>query len=469
MIRTEVNPSRPEESIRRWSRTAARLTLVVVLLVVGPAAVGPFAGAQEASAPAASEPPPPPAELVQRARALLEDVPLVDGHNDAPWQYRERAGNVLGEIDFAASTLDLDPPMHTDIPRLREGGVGAQFWSVYVPVSLDGPEGTAAVLEQIDVVYRLAELYPETFEMAFGPDDVRRIHAAGKIASLIGLEGGHVLADSLGVLRQLYRGGARYLTLTHSANTAWADSATDAPEHDGLSPFGREVVREMNRLGMLVDLSHVTAEAMHDALDATEAPIIFSHSSARTLTGHPRNVPDEVLRRMPDNGGVVMVTFVQPFVSEENRRHWGERAAERARLEALHPGDPEAVEEAMERWAEENPTPRATYLQVADHIDHVRDVAGIDHVGIGSDFDGIGRGPLGLEGVEDFPVLFAELLRRGYTDEDLAKIVGRNVLRAFDRVEEVARRLRAERPPSDATIEALDGPATEEDGAGASP
>lgn len=458
MIGTQAKTCPSEEPVRRRCRVATAVMALLVLMA--PGAFAPSALAQADPAPAG--PAPPPQELVERARALLEEVPLVDGHNDAPWQFRERVGNVLGEIDFAASTLDLEPPMHTDIPRLEEGGLGAQFWSVYVPVSLDGPEGTAAVMEQIDVVYRLAELYPDTFEMAFGPDDVRRIHADGKIASLIGLEGGHALADSLGVLRQLYRGGARYLTLTHSANTAWADSSTDAPEHGGLSGFGQEIVREMNRLGMLVDLSHVSAEAMHDALDTTEAPIIFSHSSARALTAHPRNVPDDVLRRLTDNGGVVMVTFVQPFVSEENRRHWAARSAERARLEALHPGDPEAVEEAMDRWGEENPTPRATYLQVADHIDHVRDVAGIDHVGIGSDFDGIGRGPLGLEGVEDFPVLFAELLRRGYTEEDLAKIAGRNVLRVFDRVEEVAGALQSERPPSDATIEALDGPPADE-------
>ncbi|MFP3940614.1 MAG: dipeptidase [Thermoanaerobaculia bacterium] len=461
MIGTQAKTCPSEEPARRRHRVAAAAMALLVLMAPGVFAP-PALGQEE---PAAAEPAPPPQELVERARALLDEVPLVDGHNDAPWQYRDRVGNVLGEIDFAASTLDLDPPMHTDIPRLEEGGLGAQFWSVYVPVSLDGPEGTAAVMEQIDVVYRLAELYPETFEMAFSPDDVRRIHAAGKIASLVGLEGGHALADSLGVLRQLYRGGARYLTLTHSANTAWADSSTDAPEHGGLSAFGEEVVREMNRLGMLVDLSHVSAQAMHDALDTTEAPIIFSHSSARALTAHPRNVPDDVLRRLPEDGGVVMVTFVQPFVSEENRRHWAARAAERARLEALYPGDPEAVEEAMERWAEGHPTPRATYLQVADHIDHLRDVAGIDHVGIGSDFDGIGRGPLGLEGVEDFPVLFAELLRRGYTEEELAKIAGRNVLRVFDRVEEVAGALQAERPPSEATIESLDGPPAEETGA----
>jgi membrane dipeptidase len=344
--------------------------------------------------------------------------------------------------------------------------VGAQFWSVYVPVSMAGPGAPAAVLEQIDVVYRMARRYPETFEMAYGADDVRRIFAAGRIASLVGVEGGHSIHDSLALLRQLYRAGARYMTLTHSANTRWADSSTDAPEHGGLSPFGAEVVREMNRLGMLVDLSHVSAEAMHDALEASEAPVIFSHSSARAVTGHPRNVPDDVLRRLPENGGVVMVTFVQPFVSDESWRHWAERDAEEARLEALHPGDPKGAEVALERWNEEHPAPRATYLDVADHVDHVREVAGIDHVGIGSDFDGIGQGPVGLEGVSDYPVLFAELLRRGWSEADLKKLAGENLLRAFDRVEEVAERLQEERPPSEASIEELDG-GDEEQAAGA--
>lgn len=436
------------------------------------AAAGIAALATLGNAPAAGEeaddveaPAPPPAELIERARELLREVPLVDGHNDTPWQYRERTGNQLARLDLAADTRELDPPMHTDIPRLEEGGLGAQFWSVYVPASMSGGTATAAVLEQMDVVYRMAERYPDTFEMAFGPEDVRRIFAAGKIPSLIGVEGGHAIADSLGVLRQLYRGGARYMTLTHSANTAWADSATDEPEHGGLTEFGLEVVREMNRLGMLVDLSHVSAEAMHDALDVAAAPVIFSHSSARALNGHPRNVPNDVLRRMPENGGVVMVTFVQVFVSEEARRHWAEREAVEARLESLHPGDPETAREALERWSEENPMPRATYLQVADHLDHVRDVAGVDHVGIGSDFDGIGQGPQGLEGVEDYPVLLAELLRRGWSDEEVKKVAGLNALRAFDRAEEVAQRLQAERRPSEATIEELDGEAVEAEAA----
>jgi membrane dipeptidase len=442
------------------ARISRAITVGLALLLV-PAKVPAAAPAAQAEAEAMAVPPAPPPELLERARRLLAEVPLIDGHNDAPWQYRERTGNRLAAIDLAASTAGLEPPMHTDIARLREGGVGAQFWSVYVPASLAGPGAPAAVLEQIDVVHRLAERYPETFEMAFGPDDVRRIFAAGRIASLVGVEGGYAIDDSLALLRQLYLAGARYMTLTHSANTRWADSATDEPEHGGLTRFGEEVVAEMNRLGMLVDLSHVSAEAMHDALDASAAPVIFSHSSARALNGHPRNVPDDVLRRLPENGGLVMVTFVETFVSEDARLQWAERGSEEARLESLHPGDAEAVKRALEAWEEEHPMPRATYLEVADHCDHVREVAGIDSVGIGSDFDGIPRGPLGLEDVSGFPVLLAELLRRGYTDEEVKKVAGGNLLRAFDRVEEVAERLRKERPASEATIEELDGVAPE--------
>ncbi len=400
--------------------------------------------------------------LIAHARELLGQAPLIDGHNDTPWELRARTGNRLSRLDLASSTAGLSPPMHTDIARLRQGGVGGQFWSVYVPATLPGPEAVKEVLEQIDVVHRMAARWPDTFEVAYGPDDVRRIFAAGKIASLIGVEGGHSIDDSLGVLRQLYRAGARYMTLTHFQSTDWADSATDAPAHHGLTPFGREVVREMNRLGMLVDLSHVSPDVMRQALETSEAPVIFSHSSARALDDHPRNVPDDVLRRLPDNGGVVMVTFVEAFVSEDVRRYYAERAAEKARLEDLHPGDPQAVDAGLEAWDEGHPAVRATLSQVADHIDRVRQVAGIDHVGIGSDFDGIKRGPVGLEDVSCYPALLAELLRRGYTDEEVEKVAGGNLLRAFDRAEAVAARLRASRPPSEATLEDLDGgPATE--------
>jgi membrane dipeptidase len=317
------------------------------------------------------------------------------------------------------------------------------------------------VMEQMDVVHRLAEIYPDTFEIATTVDDVVRIHKAGRIASLIGMEGGHSIDNSLGVLRQLYAAGARYMTLTHSKNVDWADSGTDKPEHGGLTKFGEEVVREMNRLGMLVDLSHVSPDTMKDVLAVTKAPVIFSHSSARALDAHPRNVPDEVLRMLPGaggNGGVVMVTFVPSFLSEEVRAWNAEEDAAEARLKALHPEDPDRVKSELEAWTAQHPSPKATLVQAADHIEHVRRLAGIDHVGIGSDFDGITATPVGLEGVDTYPVLFAELLRRGWTDEEIKKLAGLNVLRVFHDAETVAGRLRKERPASDALIEELDGP-----------
>ncbi|MES1245906.1 MAG: dipeptidase [Acidobacteriota bacterium] len=396
--------------------------------------------------------------LVERARRLLDQVPLVDGHNDVPWELRDRVKNHLARLDLRSDTNGLKKRMHTDIPRLRKGGVGAQFWSVYVPADKAGPESVRIVLEQIDVVRRLAELYPDTFEMAATADDVVRIHKAGRIASLVGMEGGHSIDNSLGVLRQLYATGARYMTLTHSKNVAWADSGTDKAEHGGLTKFGEEVVREMNRLGMLVDLSHVSPDTMKDALAVSEAPVIFSHSSARALDAHPRNVPDEVLRKIPANGGVVMVTFVPSFLSEAVRAWNAEEDAEEARLKALHPEDPDRVESELAAWKKEHPSPKATLAQAADHIEHVRQLAGIDHVGIGSDFDGITDTPLGLEGVDTYPVLLAELLKRGWSDEEVKKLAGLNVLRVFREAETVAARLRRERPASDALIEELDGP-----------
>jgi membrane dipeptidase len=395
--------------------------------------------------------------LLARVRKVLASVPLVDGHNDLPWQLRERAKNHLAQIDLTRDTGGLEPAMHTDIPRLRRGGVGGQFWSVYVPVDVSGPAAVAAVLEQIDVVHRLAERHPETFEIALTAADVARIHKAGRIASLVGMEGGHSIDGSLAVLRRFYQAGARYMTLTHSKNVAWADSATDAPVHGGLTRFGEEVVREMNRLGMLVDLSHVSPETMKEAMAASEAPVIFSHSSARALTGHPRNVPDEVLRLLPADGGVAMVTFVPSFVSEEVRAWNAVQDGEEARLKALHPEDPERVKSDLKSWEQSHPVPRATLAQVADHVEHVRRTAGADHVGLGSDFDGIGSTPLGLEGVDAYPALLAELLRRGWSDEEIGKLAGGNVLRALREAERVAARLRRERPASDARIEELDG------------
>lgn len=391
--------------------------------------------------------------LVQRARAILDEVPLIDGHNDVPWTLRRRTGGRLATVDLRADTGSLEPAMHTDIPRLRQGGVGAQFWSVYVPVSYEGPRAVQAVLEQIDLVHRMARRYPTAFEIATTAEDIVRIHGDGRIASLIGIEGGHCIGNSLGVLRQLHHGGARYMTLTHSSNTDWADAATDDPEHDGLSPFGREVVLEMARLGMLIDLSHVSPKTMNDVLDITPVPVIFSHSSARALTDHPRNVPDEVLERLPENEGVVMVTFVPSFVSEPLREFLAERAAVEARLKSLYPGQPETVVREMDVWRESHPVPRASLRDVADHIDHIRDIAGIDHIGIGSDFDGIGSTPLGLEGVQDFPNLFAELLARGYSEDDLKKIAGLNVLRVMRRVETVARALQKTSEPSEALFD----------------
>ena len=421
--------------------------------------LGPLLLLLNVDAGGAEEPKTDPA-LVERARRILRKVPLVDGHNDVPWELRQRVGNHLDKLDLAQDTSGFEKPMHTDIPRLRQGGVGGQFWSVYIPSDLSGPQAVGAVMEQIDVVHRLAARYPDAFEIATTAADVERIYKAGKIASLIGMEGGHSIHNSLGVLRQLYAAGARYMTITHSKNNDWADSGTDAPKHGGLTPFGEEVIREMNRLGMLVDLSHVSPDTMKDAMAVSEAPVIFSHSSARALDAHPRNVPDEILRKIPEDGGVVMVTFVPSFVSEEVRVWGATEDAEEARLKTLHPDDPDAVKSGLEAWTKAHPSPRATLAQVADHIEHVRKVAGIEHVGIGSDFDGITSTPVGLEGVQTYPALLAELLRRGWTDEEIGKLAGGNVLRVLREAEKVSARLRKERQASDALIQDLDGPAS---------
>jgi membrane dipeptidase len=383
-------------------------------------------------------------EFLTRAKALHRLVPLVDGHNDLPWRYRSTVQNDLRRLDIARRLSSG----HTDIPRLREGGVGAQFWSVYVPVSLQGAEAVKATMEQIDVVYRMVEMYPDTFEIALTADDVARIFSKGKIASLIGMEGGHSIHNSLATLRMFYKLGARYMTLTHTSNTDWADSGTDEPKHNGLTPFGEEVVREMNRLGMLVDLSHVSPETMKHALRISQAPVIFSHSSARALCDHPRNVPDDVLKLVKENRGIVMVTFVPSYVSQEILNHQQKRNAERERLRERFGSDEEAIRRELERWDRENPAPRATLKQVADHIEHIIRVAGIDCVGIGSDFDGIGDVPVGLEDVSKFPYLTAELLRRGYTEEDVAKILGLNLLRVLREAERVAEKLQKEAAPA---------------------
>lgn len=396
---------------------------------------------------------PSPSTPLERARALHDRVPLIDGHNDLPWQYRQHFQRAVSRLDIAQP----QPDFMTDIPRLREGGVGAQFWSVYVPTSLDGGAAVLATLEQIEVVYQMIRRYPDTFELALTANEVEAAFREGKIASMIGMEGGHSIDNSLAALRMFYKLGARYMTLSHSKSTAWAESSSDEARGEGLSAFGKVVVSEMNWLGMLVDLSHVSPATMHDALDVSEAPIIYSHSSARAITDHSRNVPDDVLRRLPDNGGVVMVTFVSSFVSTSALEHRRAGDAERERLRDLPGSTEDSVREAMEQWAEANPAPRGTVSLVADHIDHVREMAGIDHVGLGSDYDGTTYVPQGLDDVSTFPALTAELLERGYTDQDVMKLLGLNLLRVMRDAEAVAERLQRDRGPSEALLEEVDG------------
>jgi membrane dipeptidase len=408
-------------------------------------------------------------DVATRIQHVLAAAPLIDGHNDLPWELRKRFKGDLTKVDLNADTSSLprpadSVPLRTDIPRLHAGGVGGQFWSVWIPVQLKGPELVQTTVEQIDLVKTMTARYPAHLGMAYTAADVRRLHKAGRIACLIGVEGGHQINNSLAVLRQYYDLGARYMTLTHSSNTAWADSATDNPAHHGLTPFGKEIVREMNRLGMLVDLSHVSADTMRAALEVSEAPVIFSHSSARALVDHPRNVPDDVLQRVAGNGGVVMAIFTSGYDSEAQRLWDAEREAEKARLNSppfggLLIGQPDRVAVALADWEKAHPKPQVTIADVADHIDHVRKVAGVDHVGLGSDFDGAPDFPSGLDGVDKFPALLAELARRGWSDKDLSKVAGENVLRVLAQAEAVSARLRTSRPPSTATIEQLDAAA----------
>jgi membrane dipeptidase len=366
----------------------------------------------------------------------MKETPLIDGHNDYAWAVREHASGDLSKLDISQP----QPAIQTDIARLRSGMVGGQFWSVYVPSSLAGQSAVTATLEQIDTVHRMIARWPGTFELALTAADVERIFRSGKVASLVGMEGGHSIDNSLGALRMFYRLGARYMTLTHSDNTPWADSGTDTPEHHGLTEFGETVVREMNRLGMLVDLSHTSPETMEDALRVASAPVIFSHSNARAVCDVPRNVPDTVLQMLPKNGGIVMVTFVPSFTAPEAAAHMNRGMAERDRLRVLYPGDPKAVEAGLDEWRKDNPEPKATLAQVVDHIDHIRKVAGIDHIGIGSDFDGITSTPVGLEDVSTFPALVGELLKRGYKDDEVKKILGLNILRVMRAAEKAAGR-----------------------------
>ncbi len=381
-------------------------------------------------------------EILTHVRQLLKESPLIDGHNDVPWQYH-KLSNDLDRVDFRADTSKLASPWVTDIPRLRAGGVGGQFWSVYVPAKLPGPAAVQMVMEQIDLVHRLVARYPDTLQLALSADDIERIHRSGKIASLIGMEGGHSINNSLAILRMTYDLGARYMTLTHTKNTDWADAAGDKPEHHGLTSFGEQVVREMNRLGVLVDLSHVSDDTMRAALRVTKAPVIFSHSSARALCDHERDVPDDILQLVKTNGGVVMVCFLPGYVNQPNAVRQRKMAEELARLEALYPHEEDRVDSELEAWREANPPPPATLAEVANHIDHIRQVIGIDYVGIGSDFDGFHGAVLGLEDVSKYPDLLAELVRRGYTDEEIKKVAGQNLLRVFRAAERVGREEKA--------------------------
>ena len=389
---------------------------------------------------------------VAEARELLAASPLIDGHNDLPWAAREQV-----RYDFEA--LDLTRRVattQTDLPRLAEGGVGGQFWSVFVPSTLQGDSAVIATLEQIDGVHRMIGTYADRLALARTAEEVERANASGRIASLLGAEGGHSIGCSLATLRLLHVLGVRYLTLTHNDNTPWADSATDLPAAGGLTEFGREVVREMNRLGMMVDLSHVAATTMRHALEATDAPVVFSHSSALALCDTPRNVPDDVLEALPANGGICMVTFVPEFISPATAA-WRVEAAAAAAQVGVDAKDWEAFGVFTASWSADHPKPDATVDQVVAHLEHVRDVAGIDHVGIGGDYDGTDTFPIGLEDVSGYPRLVAALLDRGWSSADVQKLVRGNTLRVMRDVEAVARDLQSTRPPSLKTIAELDG------------
>lgn len=415
--------------------TALNLVAIAACLVAPIAA--PLA-AQEVEEPASEVETDP---ALQAALVALDIAPVFDGHNDVPIQLRSRFNNQINGFDFADThhTGDGDRnAMHTDLERLAEGHVGAQYWSVYVPASLPEPEAVQMTVEQIDVMKRLIARYPDALAFAQTADDVENAIAEGKVASMLGMEGGHSIGSSLGVLRQMYALGARYMTLTHSSNTPWADSATDDPEHGGLTDFGKDVVREMNRLGMLVDLSHVSEETMMDALDVAGAPVIFSHSGARAINGHARNVPDSVLARLPENGGIVMVVALPGFLNDDQRQWLAAREAEEAKQKSLFRGQPDVVARALAEWDAGNPMPETDVGVMADHIDHIREVAGVEYIGIGGDFDGMPTGPVGFEDVSGYPRLFAELARRGYSQVELELIASRNAIRVLREAERYA-------------------------------
>jgi len=390
------------------------------------------------------------ADPLVRARRLMQRVPFIDGHNDLPWELRVRFHSSFDSLDISKP----QPGVMTDIPRLRDGMVGAQFWSTYSPSDIDHPARVG--MEQVDIVHRMAARYPDVFAMAGTADDIERIHRSGRIASMAGLEGGHMIENSLGLLRAYYREGVRYMTLTHNSSSDWADAATGTQTHGGLTRFGEEVVREMNRLGMLVDLAHASDSTMWDVLHVTEAPVIYSHSSSRAFVPHPRNVPDDIARAVAANGGVIMVNYYPPFDFRPTYDYGIERDAVTARWR--HAGlDARTIADSLGAWESAHPVPLPSLDVIADHIEHLRDVAGVDHVGIGSDLDGIDLKPVGLEDVSKFPDLIAELLSRGWSDEDAEKVIGLNVLRVMREAEATASRLQRERPPSVATIEELDG------------
>ena len=407
--------------------------------------------------------PPAGTDYAARVARVLRETPLIDGHNDWPETMAGRAGEKRWTMDLRRLPATGDERYNTDIERLRKGMGGGQFWSVYASADLPPLEQVKQTLDQIDLVRDIVARYPETFELARTAADVRRIHKAGRIASMMGVEGGGQIANDLSVLRSYAALGAGYLTLTHVLTIDWADSATDNPKHDGLTKFGESVVHELNRLGMLVDLAHVSEGTMRDALRVSKAPVIFSHSSARALDDHPRDVSDEVLKLVAANGGVVMVNYAPNYVSDAMRRWGADRAAERARLNAppyggLYIGQPDKAAAAMKEWEAAHPKPVVTLAMVADHIEHIAKVAGVDHVGIGSDYDGVGNElPVGLENVDTYPALLAELMRRGWSDADVAKLAGNNVLRVMDRAVAVAASMRGELPAT-ATVAALDGP-----------